>query len=127
MSFFRRAKEATGDLATAIKRQVQRGRVELEVRRLESKVNSEKDTIGQLLFPLIEAGTLQVDLPEVHDHMKTIGELLGEITQRRAPEGVLTSMANIDANATSKASADQSAKDASANESKSPAEQGGEG
>jgi hypothetical protein len=84
MSFFRKAREVTGDVAAASKRQAQRGKLELEVRRLESKVNSEKDAIGQALFPLLEAGTLQVDLPEVHDRMKTIGELLGEVGQRKA-------------------------------------------
>ena len=84
MSIFRKAREATGDLAAASKRQAQRGKLELELRRLESKVNSEKNAIGHLVFPLLEAGTLQVDLPEVHDHMKTIAELTGEIGQRHA-------------------------------------------
>ncbi len=84
MSIFRKAREATGELAAASKRQAQRGKLELELRRLESKVNSEKDAIGHLVFPLLEAGTLQVDLPEVHDRMKTIAELTGEIGQRHA-------------------------------------------
>jgi hypothetical protein len=84
MSIFRKAKEATGDLAAASKRQAQRGKLEIEVRRLESKVNSEKDAIGHLVFPLLEAGTLQVDSPDVQDHMKTIAELMGEIGERRA-------------------------------------------
>lgn len=84
MSIFRKAKEATGDLAAASKRQVQRGKLEIEVRHLESKVNSEKDAIGHLVFPLLEAGTLQVDSLDVQDHMKTIAELAGEIGERRA-------------------------------------------
>lgn len=84
MSIFRKAREATGDLAAASKRQAQRGKLEIELRRLESKVNSEKDAIGHLVFPLLEAGTLMVDLPEVHDRMMTIGELTGEIAERRA-------------------------------------------
>lgn len=84
MSIFRKAKEATGDLAAASKRQAQRGKLEIEVRRLESKVNSEKDAIGHLVFPLLEAGTLQVDSPDVQDHMKTIAELTGDIAERRA-------------------------------------------
>ena len=84
MSIFRKAREATGDLAAASKRQAQRGKLELEVRRLESKISSEKDAIGHLVFPLLEAGTLQVDIPDVHDHMLTISELTGEIAERRA-------------------------------------------
>jgi hypothetical protein len=115
-----RAREATLELTSAIWRRTQRTRLELEVRRLESKVNSEKNAIGRLVFPLIQAGTLQVDLPEVHDHITTIKELLSEIAQRRA-------VANIDQNAALRASADQSSRDASANASQSPAEQGGQG
>jgi hypothetical protein len=84
MSIFRKAREATGDLAAASKRQAQRGKLEIEMRRLESKINSEKDAIGHLVFPLLEAGTLQVDLLDVQDHMKTIAELIGEIGERRA-------------------------------------------
>ncbi len=83
MSFFRKAKEVTGDLAAASKRQAQRGKLELDVRRLESKVSSEKDAIGQALFPLLEAGTLTVDVPEVQDHMKAISDLQVEIAQKK--------------------------------------------
>lgn len=84
MSIFKKAKGAAGDLAAASKRQAQRGKLELELRRLESKVNSEKDAIGPLVYPLLEAGTLQVDLIEVQDHMMTISELSSEIAERRA-------------------------------------------
>ena len=84
MSFFRKAKEATADLAAAGKRQAQRGKLELEVKRLEGKVSSEKDAIGHALFPLLEAGQLQTDVTEVADHMAKIKELTAEIEERRA-------------------------------------------
>ena len=83
MSLFRRAREVTGDLAAASKRHAQRGKLEVEVRRLESKVSAEKNAIGHALFPLLEAGTLSVKVAEVHQHMAAIGELLGKIAQKR--------------------------------------------
>ena len=84
MSFFKRAKEKAGDLADASKRQAQRGKLEIEVRRLESKVGSEKDAIGHALFPQLEAGTLQVDSPEVQEHMSSIVALNAEIAAKKA-------------------------------------------
>jgi hypothetical protein len=84
MSFLRKARELTGDVAAASKRQAQRGKLELELRRLEGKVSSEKDAIGHALFPLLESGTLQTDVADVQTHMTTIKELMGEIAERRA-------------------------------------------
>lgn len=84
MSFLRKARELTGDVAAASKRQAQRGKLEIELRRLEGKVSSEKDAIGHALFPLLESGTLQTDVADVQTHMATIKELLGEIGERRA-------------------------------------------
>lgn len=84
MSFFKKAKEVTSDLAAASKRQAQRGKIEIEVRRLESKVGSEKDAIGHALFPMLESGTLQVEVPEVKDHLAAIVDLQREIAEKRA-------------------------------------------
>jgi hypothetical protein len=84
MSFLRKARELTGDVAAASKRQAQRGKLEIELRRLEGKVSSEKDAIGHALFPLLEAGTLQTDVADVQTHMATIKELSAEIAERRA-------------------------------------------
>jgi hypothetical protein len=84
MSFLRKAREITGDVAAASKRQAQRGKLEIELRRLESRVNSEKDAIGHLLFPLLEAGTLQADVADVQTHMTAIKQLSGEIGERKA-------------------------------------------
>jgi hypothetical protein len=137
MSFLRRAKEVTGDLAAASKRQAQRGKLELEIRQLEGKVNSEKDAIGHAVFPLLEAGTVVVDLPEVRSHLASITALLDTIAQRKAEiemlkrdtqeDAVSASMADTDRNATAQAAADQSAADALADRNDSPAEQGGQG
>lgn len=84
MSLFRRAKEVTGDLAGASKRQAQRGKLELELRRLESKISSEKDAIGQAIYPSLESGDLKVDLPDVATHMAAISSLNAELAEKKA-------------------------------------------
>ncbi len=111
MSFLTKAKEMTGDLAVASKGQAQRVKIELEMRRLDSKVNSEKDAIGHLLFPLLEAGTMQVDVAEVHERMKAIEELLGKIRLKRAEVGALqrTGGERREDDATAEASSEESA------------------
>ncbi len=58
----------------------------MDVRRLESKITAEKNAIGQAIFPLLQSTAVQVDLPEVHEHMRTIAELL---TQLGAKQGKL--------------------------------------
>lgn len=84
MSFLSRTKEVTGHLAAGRKRRAVKGKLELKVRRLESKMSSEKDSIGQVLIPLLEARTVQVALPEVHERMTAIAQLLRELGERRA-------------------------------------------
>jgi hypothetical protein len=96
VTFFRRAREVTGNLAGAGKRQAQKGKLEVESRRLESRISSEKDAIGHALFPLLEAGTLTVELPEVDAHLETIGELLGELGTKRAEMEALAQPARTD-------------------------------
>jgi len=140
MSLFRRAKEVTGDLAGASKRQAQRGKLELELRRLESKISSEKDAIGQALYPALESGDLKVELPEVLAHMTTISGLNGEIAEKKAEieglsrtgdEGadghVADSMTKIDTNATGNASVEEAVKMNVAEQEGKPVDIGGEG
>jgi hypothetical protein len=139
MSFLKRAREVTGDIASASKRQAQRGKLEIEVRRIESKVSAEKDAIGHALYPLLDAGTLTIDLPDVATHMAAIESLLKELHERQAdiealkqPEtadaaGRAESMSNTDQNATTQAWDAQTASDAAASSAQSPAEEGGQG
>ena len=84
MSFFKKAREVTDDLAAASKRQAQRGKLEIEIRRLEGKINDEKHAIGEALYPLLESGQLTVEVESVHESMKRIAELTSEVGQRRA-------------------------------------------
>lgn len=140
MSFFRRAKEVSGDLASAGKRQAQRAKLKREVGRLKSRMASEHAAIGQAVYPLLEAGTLVVDLPEVAAHTNTVSGLLAEMAGKQAQidslrskaaaeraERHVKSMHHIDTNASPQAAAEQSAKDVASEERQDPAEQGGEG
>ena len=140
MSFLSRAKEMTGHLAAAGRQRALKGKLNLEVRRLESKISSEKDAIGQALFPALEARTVQVEIPEVHEHMTAIAELQREVAEKRAEieslampapmtseEAKTESVRKVDLNATPEASATQVAADVAAEERENPAEQGGEG
>jgi hypothetical protein len=83
MSFFKRAKEVSADLAGATRRQAQRGKLELDARRIEGKIDSEKEQLGRDLYPLLEEGKLQLDLPEVREHMEAIAALKVELAAKR--------------------------------------------
>ena len=113
----------------------------MELRRLKSKVASEKDAIGQLVYPLLRSGGLAVNLPEVDQHMATIDQLEIELeSKQRELESLRladvqesdqlrsASIKNVDNNATSQALSDQSARDAQAEEKQgNPVEEGGQG
>jgi len=96
MSLLSRAKEITGGLADTSKRQAQRGKLELEVRRLEGKVNDEKAAIGEAVYPLLDAGTLTTDAPGVSDHIAAIKSLLADIEAKRAEIDTLRSPGDDD-------------------------------
>jgi hypothetical protein len=138
MSLLRKAKEVTSDLAAASKRQAQRGKLELEVKRVESRISSEKDAIGHTVFPLLRGGSLAVDVPEVALRLKNVEGLEAETSKKReeletlrkegeSADETKASMQDTDHNASERALADQSAKDAVAIQGDNPAEQGGQG
>ena len=83
MSFLKKVKEITGDIADSGKRGALRGKLELEVRRLEGKLNDEKNGIGQAVFPLLAAGTVAIADEAVAGHMTRIAVLSEELTAKR--------------------------------------------
>lgn len=138
MPFVIRARDTAADLAAASKRQVQRARLEIESRRLESKINSAMAAMGSELYALIETGELRVDAPSVHERIATIANLRSEFSETRAAietlvrrEGrakrVRNSIGNIDHNAMDSAAATQSARDTAARRADHVPEEGGEG
>ena len=83
MSFLKRVKDITGDLAEGTKRGAQRGKLELEVRRVEGRIADEKNAIGQAIFPLIESGALVVADANVTELMAKIATLAEELAAKR--------------------------------------------
>jgi hypothetical protein len=83
MSFFKKVKEISGDVADKTKRGAIRGKLEIEVRRIEGKIGDEKNAIGHAVFPMLESGTLAVDNDDVIAHMGKIVELNTELAERR--------------------------------------------
>ena len=82
MSFLKKVKDISSDLAESGKRQAQRGKLELDVRRIEGKAEDEKKAIGAILYGLMESGALKVDSNEVRAHLGTIETLNGELAEK---------------------------------------------
>ena len=138
MSILSQAREVTEEIADAARRRARRSRLEVELHRLESKADGEKQAIGHALFTLLEAGAFRVDNDEVQTHMSAITDLLLEISAKAAElealraarereENRSESIRNIDMNAKAEAASQQSARDAWASEGGPAPEQGGQG
>lgn len=140
MSLVRRVRHTTTEFAAAGTRRAKRAKLELEVRRLKSKLGFEMRAIGGAVHPLLQTGALLVELPELGAHVQAASGLQAQIADRQAQIAAqrsrdaaelaarqTTSMREVDANATAQASADQTAQDVAAEKQGSPAEQGGEG
>lgn len=133
MALFRRAKEVTNDLAAI----TQRKKLELDARRIESRIISEYAVIGRELYPLLKSGQLPFNSSHLRDNVGAIATLEDELREKKArieafrkrdkERFVDASIANIDANATPFASARQTVSDREADRQGNPAEQGGHG
>ncbi len=67
-----------------------RGRLEVQIRKLEWDVDRQKAAIGKAIYPLLESGELEVGLSEVHERMPKIQALsqrLQELRDRYAALG----------------------------------------
>lgn len=87
MSFFKKAMEKAadigGDVASASKRQAQRGKLELDAKRISGKIDDEKNAIGHLLFPRLQSGQLSVDDPALGAKLASIASLETELAEKR--------------------------------------------
>jgi hypothetical protein len=82
MSFLKKVKDIGSDIAETSKRGAQRGKLELDVRRIEGKMEDEKKAIGLILFNLMETGVLQVDNDDVKTHLASLETLHGELAEK---------------------------------------------
>lgn len=89
MTVRERSWEILSYAGSLIRRGSRRGAHEAQVRKLEWEVDRRKAAIGKAVYPLIETGALQVDLPEVQEELTRIRELhdrLRELHERRLAE-----------------------------------------
>ena len=83
MSFLKKMKNLTGDLAEGTKQKAQRGKLEIEVRRLEGKIDDEKNGLGHAIYPQLADGSVTVENADVADHLTKISALNDELAAKR--------------------------------------------
>lgn len=83
MPFLKKLKDVGGNLAEGTKRGAQRGKLELEVRRVEGKIDDEKKALGSALYPLLVEGSLAMDNPEVAASLVRIATLSDDLAAKR--------------------------------------------
>jgi len=62
---------------------LRRGRREASVRRLEWQIDRQKAALGSEIYPLLQSGRVQTDVPEVRERMTRIGALIRRLEQSR--------------------------------------------
>jgi hypothetical protein len=60
-------------------------RREARLRRLNRQIEGEKAAIGRAVYPLLERGDLDVDLPDVRERMQKIAFLRARLTDEHQP------------------------------------------
>ena len=68
---------ARGFIGTGIRR----GGREAQIRRLRWQVDREKAALGETMYPLLNSGQVQTDLPEVREHMMRIEALVQRLEE----------------------------------------------
>jgi hypothetical protein len=71
------------------RRQAERAMLELDIRRLEGRIEKEEAAIGRLLYPLLADGTLKVDVPGIESHIEEIRRTSVEVAQKRTEVAAL--------------------------------------
>lgn len=67
------------------RRGVRRAQHEAQLRRLGRQIEGEKAAIGRAVYPLLERGDLNVDLPEVRERMQKIALLRARLADEHQP------------------------------------------
>jgi hypothetical protein len=84
VSFVDKAKQAASSAARLTRRGAKRGKLELDAKRLQMRVNGEKDKIGHALYPALAGGSLTVDNADVTAALASIKELEAELAAKQA-------------------------------------------
>ena len=82
-----RSAEVARRAGAAAAEEARRTRLELELRRLRSRIRHEEAEIGHLLHPLLADGTLDVDSPAVRDGVRRIQALAADLEAKERQRG----------------------------------------
>ena len=80
-----RAKRLGAATARLGRRGIRRAQHETRLRRLGRQIEGEKAAIGRAVYPLLERGDLNVDLPEVRERMQKIALLRARLADEHQP------------------------------------------
>ncbi|GAB4334148.1 MAG: hypothetical protein Kow0010_21000 [Dehalococcoidia bacterium] len=83
MGIWDRTREAASRAAAATRRGARRARLEMEQRRIEGRIRRQKSRIGEAVYPLIKAGAVTIDLPEVAAAIREIDRLNDDLERTR--------------------------------------------
>lgn len=88
-----KGRKAGGDAVSMARKQSNRARKEVEVRRIQRKIREQKTVIGEAVYARVAAGELKLDAPEIDAAVDIIASLeldlariRGEIEAVRNPE-----------------------------------------
>jgi hypothetical protein len=84
MSLFERLRALAARAADTTRRQSRRARLEIECKRIESRINKEHARIGRSLLPSLREGGPGSDQPEVKSALRVIAGLTEDLTGKRA-------------------------------------------
>jgi hypothetical protein len=84
MPFFDRLRAIAGQAADTTRRQSRRARLEIECKRIESRVNKEHARIGRTLYGSLQEGAPGAEQPEVKSALRVIAGLTEDLTKKRA-------------------------------------------
>lgn len=89
MNVRERARPLIGTARRFIGDGIRRGRREAQIRRLEWQVDRQKAALGKVVYPLLQDGQVQTEVPEVRQLMTRIGALVQSLDelQTRSPHG----------------------------------------
>jgi hypothetical protein len=71
-----RAGDVAANAASTARRQARRAQLEIEHRRLDSRIRKAYADIGRALYPLVEKGQLGAESPEIQSAAATLSGLL---------------------------------------------------
>lgn len=83
MSFLDRSKEVATTVGQQARKQARRAQLEVELRRIQSRINHEYTAIGRSLYSSLAEGGPGSDVPEVQVALAEVKNLKAEMSEKR--------------------------------------------